>query len=97
MAEMTEDRFESVVSELLEMIGEWPAEHRSKFVGTEKADLIQYHHGFGTSIRNHFRLWEYEWEKTLENGVDVSPNHPDQMSQRIIETAWDRLQNENTG
>lgn len=54
-------------------------------------DLIKYHHGFGTGIRNEYKLWERKWTPEIRNGVDYSPEHPDAISQTIIETIWKKL------
>lgn len=54
-------------------------------------DLISWHHGLGTFIRNRYRLWERKWEPEVRDGVDYSPNHPDSLSQRIIEEFHKKL------
>lgn len=36
------------------------------------------------NIRNEFKLWDVDWEPEMVNGVDISPNHPDQVSFDII-------------
>ncbi len=52
-------------------------------------DLIQFHNTVGRDIRNKYKLWEYKWEPLVgDDGVDYSPNHPDAISQRIIEHVW---------
>lgn len=61
-----------------------------EFIDTKKSDLIQYHTGLGRSIRNTFKLWERKWEPEIIDGADHSPNHPDQLSMRIIEQVWER-------
>lgn len=67
-------------------------EGRNEFINTKKKDLIKYHHGLGRQIRNEFGLWELSWEPKIENGVDASPDHPDAISMRIIESVWERAQ-----
>lgn len=66
------------------------------FVSQSKQNLIEYHDTLGRSIRNYFKLWEKEWEPVMENQsgieVDASPDHPDQVSMRIIEAVWKRAQ-----
>ena len=49
------------------------------------SEPITLHHGFGTWIRNHYKLWEVKWEPEIRDGVDYSPNHPDSISNRIVE------------
>ena len=52
----------------------------------KKENLINLHHTFGQRIRNDFKLWFIKWTPIINsNGVDVSPNHPDSLSQKIIE------------
>ena len=67
-----------------------------EFIDTPKEDLIKYHTSLGRSIRNHFDLWGRRWEPQLEDKggyqVDMSPDHPDSISMRIIETVWTRNQ-----
>ena len=55
------------------------------------SDPIMLHHGFGTWIRNHYKLWEVPFEPELRDGVDYSPNHPDAISQRIVVRFHDHL------
>jgi hypothetical protein len=57
-----------------------------------------YHHGFGTWIRNEYGLWDtspltVRWRedpscRKVVNGVDESPDHPDQVSDLIIQRVW---------
>lgn len=58
----------------------------------QKADLIQYHSGIGMAIRNAYNLWKVKWKPKIVNGVDMSPDHPDQVSMKIIERLWEKLQ-----
>ena len=61
------------------------------FLGTPKNELVKFHHCLGRNIRNHFHLWKYPWEPNLIHGVDHSPDHPDQISMKVIEEVHDRL------
>jgi Domain of unknown function (DUF6794) len=56
--------------------------------GTKREDLIQYHHGWGTGIRNEFGLWQGN-EALLESCGCV---HPDDCSMKIMELVWEKLQ-----
>lgn len=73
----------------------------------QKDDLIKYHHGFGTWIRNSYGLWSgnpltEQWRTNPashkmvrdSSGVDVdeSDDHPDAVSMRLIEELHDRVQ-----
>jgi len=52
---------------------------------TDRRQLIRYHFTTGMYIRNHYNLWHHP-----EAAEDPdSDNHPDQMSQRVIERVWE--------
>jgi len=60
--------------------------------------LGMYHHGFGTWIRNNYKLWHKDNPHTMKDyvpeirdGVDYSPRHPDAVSTRIIEALYAKL------
>lgn len=67
------------------------ATDQQKFIDTPFEKLIRYHDSVGRSIRNEFKLWETHWTPEIKNGADYSPNHPDQISMRVIEEVWTRL------
>lgn len=58
-------------------------------------DLIRYHHGLGTSIRNAFGLWAGntalmdDCNRIFNNKVE--PEHPDTVSMLIIQHLWKML------
>ena len=61
---------------------------REKLAETRKEDLIAFHHGWGTGIRNEFGLW-------LGNTnllADCQAQHPDDAAMVIIEVVWEKLQ-----
>lgn len=84
-----QEKFDHIVGVVTNWLHEAPAEHRREFVSMTKEQLIGYHHTLGRDIRNEFGLWEYPWEPQLENGFDMSPDHPDSISMRIIERVWE--------
>ena len=64
--------------------------------------MIQYHHGPGTFVRNNYNLWttnplteqyrkdrENNGTKYIENGTDMHPQHPDEVSMQVLYTVWD--------
>jgi len=55
---------------------------------TQREDLILYHHGWGTGIRNAFGLWLGNTALLESSGC----SHPDDCSMRIIELVWESLQ-----
>ena len=54
------------------------------FALTPDDDLIRYHHGLGTAIRNHYNLWDSKVEQLDEYGF---PIHPDDISFEFIKEA----------
>lgn len=69
-----------------------------------EADLITLHHGWGTSIRNHYELWDPEhlltthWhkfplERDMRDGVDYSADHPDSVSMDIMKEIHRKVNN----
>jgi len=65
---------------------------QEQFKNCKESQLWEYHHSLGRSIRNHFELWKYERIPELENDVDVSDEHPDAISMRVIKLVWDKVQ-----
>jgi hypothetical protein len=57
---------------------------------TAKEELINFHHGWGTGIRNDFGLWR--GNRDLMN--DTKARHPDDASMVIIGAVWEALQKE---
>lgn len=57
----------------------------------EKKNLVLLNSNLGRAIRNALGLWNIKHKPKIVNGVDVSPNHPDAISQKIIESLWIRL------
>jgi hypothetical protein len=55
---------------------------------TKKEDLISFHHGWGTGIRNGFGLWRGNTNLLADCHTEV----PDDASMVIIEAVWQRLQ-----
>ena len=66
---------------------------RVRFKNTLFKDLVKYHHGFGTWIRNTYGLWKKDSEllKSIELLKKVKHIHPDEASQFIIELVWKKL------
>ena len=56
---------------------------------TPGQDLILFHHGWGTSIRNRYKIWQ---NKALL--ADIGKEHPDDASMVIIRDVWKLLQEE---
>ena len=74
---------DEVVQDILETLTEGQkADIRSK----SKEDLIMYHHGWGTNIRNRYLLWHNE--ELLKN---IGKEDADDASMVIIEAVWEAL------
>lgn len=76
----------------------WTDEELSHFFFSplSEGSLHEYHHSLGQSIRNTYGLWQISWEPELRDGVDYSPNHPDQRSMSIIQDVWKKGFNRGT-
>lgn len=59
---------------------------------TPVGDLIRFHHGWGTQIRNQFGLWQ--GNKELLRGYGSERMHPDSASMVIILAVWKELREE---
>jgi len=66
-------------------------ESKARVKATKKEDLIQFHHGWGTGIRNELGLWRGN-DKLLESCGNGTKVHPDSCSMVIIEAVWALLQ-----
>jgi len=81
----------STVDEAVDMILEdTDDESRDLLRSQPREDMIQYHHGWGTGIRNAFGLWA--GNEALRASCGNPRIHPDDCSMIIIEAVWDRLQ-----
>ena len=78
---------ESTVKDILSTMSEKDKELIRK---TKRQDLIMFHHGWGTGIRNYYGLWR--GNKELIISACGAPCHPDEASMVIIEAVWKKLQ-----
>lgn len=67
---------------------------RKKLLAMKREDVIMYHHGWGTGIRNSFGLWQTESplrdDCAKRKGMTDNKIHPDDCSMIIMEAVWDR-------
>lgn len=92
---MARPTIESMVEEVKQWLLDAPEENRQAFINMPAEDLgMNYHHSLGMQIRNHFGLWNYEWEPQIKDGVDCSPEHPDALSMQVMKTLWKSMQEE---
>lgn len=67
-----------------------PKEDAPVIMKTPRKELSKYHHSWGKRIRNAFGLWKGNpW---LTKSVCGEECHPDEVSMKIIEAVWDKLQ-----
>lgn len=84
--------FEDMVSLVQGWLRKETEQRKKEFLNTPKEKLEMYHSSLGRSIRNEFKLWDREWVADIQDGTDCSPDHPDQVSMKVIETVWERQQ-----
>jgi hypothetical protein len=78
-----------------EIISSWSAEDRERFRTTPEKDLILFHHGFGTGLRNAFRQNRFPGLSAYcHQGVEASgePLSFDSLSSIAIREIWSTLQ-----
>lgn len=86
---MSEPEWPTTLEEAVaKIVDQMTDEDRSTVRATPRGDLIRFHHGWGTGIRNTFGLWG-ENRALLDA---CGGGHPDSASMVIIEAVWDRLQ-----
>jgi hypothetical protein len=52
--------------------------------------MSMFHDGAGQYIRTNYNLWERPWKPEIVDGADISPQHPDAISTRVLEIVWDK-------
>lgn len=80
----------SVREAVADIVRRMPEEDRQRVRTTAKGDLIKFHHGLGTGIRNYYGLWRGN-DKLIVSACG-KPCHPDDASMLIIEAVWASLQ-----
>lgn len=51
--------------------------------------MIKFHATVGRYIRNQYGLWRRAHTPVIVGGVDVSEDHPDAISHRVLEKVWE--------
>ncbi len=90
-----------------ELYGKLLQKDKEVLSNMREIELSSLHHGYGTWIRNTYKLWEKdhpltkEWHavsgtdhKYMDNGTDCHPDHPDQVSFEIIKDVHKRVKQE---
>jgi hypothetical protein len=91
---MNETDIQNMADTVNTWLQEAPERDKMLFVKSTKKELIVYHNTLGRKIRNYFELWKNEYTPIIENGIDISENHPDQISMKVIEKVWEMNKNE---
>ena len=60
--------------------------HKAQVLNMPENSLINFHHGWGTHIRNHYNLWQ---NAALVKATGAA--HPDDASMLIIKAVWQEL------
>jgi len=82
----------TVVATVKNIVSSMSEEDKETIRRTSKDDLIQFHHGWGTDIRNYYGLWGSN-DKLREDACGEGC-HPDDASMVIIEKVWESLRKE---
>jgi hypothetical protein len=72
------------------IVKELDSKSRATLLQTKREDLIQFHHGWGTGIRNSMCLWGGN-DQLIRSACGGKLCHPDDASMLIMEAVWDRL------
>ncbi|WP_434779025.1 DUF6794 domain-containing protein [Neisseria sp. Ec49-e6-T10] len=78
---------ESVIEDLQHKLS---TEDKYLIQSTAESELVRFHFGLGTMIRNEYRLWT-EKQKLLN---ECAVMHPDDTSSIIIKKLWSTLRQE---
>jgi len=79
----------TVKEAVAQILSKMSAKDKEIVKNTKKKDLIKFHHGWGTGIRNDMGLWQGNHDLMK----DTKAIHPDDASMVIIEAVWKELQN----
>lgn len=83
---------QDTVKDILSRMSE---EDKERVRNTKGGDLIMFHHGWGTGIRNYYGLWR--GNKKLIKSACGMPCQPDDASMIIIEAVWQELKSKSMG
>lgn len=81
----------TVDAAVVDIVAGLKEEDKETLRNTKREELIRYHHGWGTGIRNHYGLWRGN-EELIKSACDGNLCHPDDASMVIIEKVWETLQ-----
>jgi hypothetical protein len=94
-AKASEKQPKTVDAAVQHIVAKLSAKDKKRLRGNKKEDLIQYHHGWGTGIRNDLGLWgrnpDLLADCSLKRYGKKRQIHPDDASMIIIEAIWTYL------
>lgn len=83
----TQWEIDEVINWLFNDLG---ADEKIQFFNAPKKDLIKFHHGFGTHIRNTFGLWSHHPLLLASMCLPLN-NHPEKTSFAIATKLWESV------
>jgi hypothetical protein len=81
-----------MVKAILEDFKNFSDREKEEFITTQFNNLNFFMPSLGVGIIEHFSLWAFPWRPQIVDGLDVSPNHPDNLALTVIEAVWRNLQ-----
>lgn len=85
---MLDKEMKSIAKEVKEFLA---TETINELKSTNEEDLIDWHHSLGQHIRNKYKLWSRSWTPNIVNGIDMSEDHPDTLSMKIVTEIYNML------
>jgi hypothetical protein len=86
------------IQEMVLVVKKWfnrsTLREQAEFTETAFEDLVVFHSTLGQQIRNYFNLWHYKWVPSIKNDIDISEEHPDAVSMKVIEQLWREIKND---
>lgn len=65
---------------------------KEEFITTKFDNLNLFMSSLGLGIIEHFNLWAFPWKPQLVDGLDISPNHPENLALTVIQAVWRNTQ-----
>lgn len=80
------------ISYMSRIVSEWfeksSEREKEEFITTDFNNLIVFMSLIGNNIIEYFHLWSYHWKPQIENGIDISPHHPENLALAVIQAVW---------
>lgn len=85
MSETTAE-YHTIAAVVADIIANMRETDKENVINTPEEDLILFHHGWGTRIRNRYDLW-----RNTALVKATGKEHPDDASNVIIKAVWHKL------